>query len=68
MFDIKIGTMIPGMKASSMIPQLNPKGFESYELHFENWDCDMDYSEHAKRVLDAAEGKPISVLGHYGNT
>lgn len=68
MFDIKIGTIIPGMKADRMIPQLNPKGFESYELHFENWDCDMDYAEHSKRVLDAAEGRPISALGHYGNT
>ena len=48
MFDIKIGTMIPGMKADSMIPQLNPKGFETYELHFENWNCDMDYHEHSK--------------------
>ncbi|MCI8387374.1 MAG: sugar phosphate isomerase/epimerase [Clostridiales bacterium] len=68
MFDIKIGTMIPGMSADKMIPQLNPKGFESYELHFENWNCEMDYNEHSKRVLDAADGRAISVLGHYGNT
>ena len=68
MFDIKIGTMIPGMKADSMIPQLNPKGFETYELHFENWNCDMDYHEHSKRVLDTLDGRKISVLGHYGNT
>ena len=39
MFDIKIGTLIPAEKTAAMIPQLNPKGFESYELDFNSWDC-----------------------------
>ena len=34
MFDIKIGTIIPVRKAAKMISQLEPKGFECFELDF----------------------------------
>ena len=34
MFDISIGTLIPGSSAVTMIPQLNEKGFECYQLDF----------------------------------
>ncbi|MBQ8509687.1 MAG: sugar phosphate isomerase/epimerase [Clostridia bacterium] len=69
MFDIRIGTLIPGMKAPAMMPQLNSQGFESYELTFDGWRHEnMDFADHAARTLEAAEGRPISALGYYGNT
>ncbi len=69
MFDIKIGTIVPVKHAIAMMPQLNPHGFESYEIQFEGWSSEgVDFKEHAKAVLEAAEGRPISALGRYGNT
>lgn len=69
MFDIRIGTIIPWKPAAAMIRQLNEKGFENYELTFENWNPEgMDFRNHASEILEAAEGRPISALGFYGNT
>ena len=69
MFDIKIGTLIPAEKAAAMIPQLNPKGFESYELDFNSWDIDeVDLKEHAAKIRDSLDGRTVSALGRYGNT
>lgn len=69
MFDIRIGTIIPWKPAAAMIRQLNEKGFENYELTFENWNPEgMDFGTHAAEILEAAEGRPISALGFYGNT
>ena len=69
MFDIKIGTIIPWKPAAAMMRQLNEKGFESYELTFEGWNPDgMDFRRHAAEVIEAADGRPISALGFYGNT
>ena len=69
MFDIRIGTIIPADKAPEMIRQLNPKGFESYELDFNGRLPRMfeGMEEHAARVLEAADGRPVSALGYYGN-
>lgn len=69
MFDIKIGTLIPADAAPAMMPELNKKGFESYELDFNGRLPRMfeGLEEHAARVLEAAEGRPISALGYYGN-
>ncbi len=69
MFDILIGTLIPAYGAVSMIKQLNPKGFESYELNFADSDKELNsIDEFAKKVLDSAEGRKISSLAYYGNT
>ena len=69
MFDIKIGTVIPADSARTVIPQLNRKGFESYELDF-NGRLPRMFSgmeDHAKAVLEAAEGRPVSAVGYYCN-
>ncbi len=68
MFDIKIGTLIPGTIAEELLPQLNPCGFETYELNFGIGPSRQDLTEHAKKVLDLLDGREISALGVYGNT
>lgn len=69
MFDIKIGTLIPAIYAPTMIPKLNPKGFECYELNFsEDTDALLPVvSEHSKQVAEALEGRGVSCIGFYGN-
>lgn len=69
MFDILIGTLIPAHDAVSIIKQLNPKGFECYELNFTD-SIEELYSleEYSKRVLEAAEDRKISSIAFYGNT
>ncbi|MGN1451212.1 MAG: sugar phosphate isomerase/epimerase family protein [Eubacteriales bacterium] len=68
MFDIEIGTLIPAAQAPAMIPQLNPKGFECYELDFngivpENF----DFQRYAEELLPVLDGRKISCIGFYKN-
>ena len=68
MFDIKIGTIIPARKAAKMIPQLEPKGFECFELDFfgEN-PTQLDWSELADEINEKLTAARISALGYYAN-
>ncbi len=69
MFDIRIGTIIPWKSAAAIERQLNEKGFECYELTFEGWNPEgFDFASHAREVVSAADGRPVSALGFYGNT
>ena len=69
MFDILIGTLLPAQFAVPMISQLNPKGFECYELVFSGYPGDFaQLSEYAKQVKEVLDGRKISALGLYGNT
>ena len=68
MFDILIGTLIPAGVSASMIKQLNPKGFECYELNFTKDEHFAEIDELAKEVNDALEGRKISAIACYGNT
>ncbi len=68
MFDIKIGTMVPIPHFPAMLPRLQTLGFESYELHMEPHDPALDYKRLADTILPGLEGRPISVVGIYGNT
>ena len=68
MFDIKIGTLIPAEHALKMIPQLNPLGFESYELNFGSAESTkIDINEFSKQINEVLEGREISALGFYCN-
>lgn len=68
MFDIKIGTLIPAEHALKMIPQLNPLGFESYELNFGSAEsANTDLNEFSKQINEVLEGREISALGFYCN-
>ena len=68
MFDILIGTLIPAHEAVQIIKQLNPKGFESYELNFSDNPEDLfAIDEYSKKVMDALEGRKVSALSYYGN-
>lgn len=68
MFDIKIGTLIPQKHAVAMIPQLNPKGFETYSLTFKKNATQEDLTEYSKKIKDVLDGREISCLGYYDNT
>ena len=70
MFDIKIGTVIPATAASTMMPQLNAKGFESYELDFNGTLQTIlpGMKEHAAKINEAKGGSVISSCGYYFNT
>ena len=68
MFDILVGTLLPSFAAIPVIRQLNPKGFECYEIYFAG-DAEISrISEYAKEALDAADGRKISAIAVYGNT
>ena len=67
MFDILVGTLIPANVAVSMMKQLNPKGFESYELDFSDWPIG-DINEYAKNINESKENAKISAISCYGNT
>ena len=57
MFDILVGTLLPSFAAIPVIRQLNPKGFECYEIYFAG-DAEISrISEYAKEALDAADGR-----------
>ena len=69
MFVILVGTVIPARVALTMIPQLNPKGFECYELTFENFQEGFDHiEEYAKQIREVLDGRKISAIALYGNT
>jgi sugar phosphate isomerase/epimerase len=66
--DIRIGTIVPGGKAASLIRQTIGHGFESYAVMFWEQIGDVDLKETAKAVLDAVGDKAIvSSLGLFGN-
>jgi len=68
MFDISIGTLIPYNAASEMIPLLNPKGFECYELDFNgSVPENVDFSAYGEEILPRLEGRKISAIGFYRN-
>ena len=67
MIDIKIGTLIPGMSAETMIPQLNAVGFESYQLRFETDVVALDFDEYARRISAVLDGRAVN-YAIYGNT
>ena len=63
MFDILIGTLIPAYGAVSMIKQLNPKGFESYELNFADSDKELNsIDEFAKKSWTAQREEKFLLL------
>jgi len=69
MFDIKIGTLIPGGSAETMIPQLNAVGFESYELDFGRDPLVFkDFDAYVKKIKACKGNAVISSFGLYGNT
>lgn len=68
MFDISIGTLIPALKADTLIPQLNTRPFECYALTFNgNNPARLDLKKHAETLLPLLEGRKISCLSYYGN-
>ena len=68
MFDISIGTLIPANRAAAMIPQLNPKGFESYQLDFGFLKTpEFDFDAYADSILSVLDGRKVSALGFYKN-
>lgn len=67
MFDILVGTLIPAASAASMIGQLNPKGFESYELNFDG-NLSKNIHEYAPKINEARGNAKISALSIYDNT
>ena len=67
MFDILVGTIIPAQSAASMIEQLNPHGFECYELNFPS-EFPENIIEYAKKINDIRKNAKISALSYYDNT
>ena len=67
MFDILIGTLLPARVSAPMIKQLNPKGFECYELNFAMEDF-ARLDEIADETKDVLDGRKISAIALYGNT
>ncbi|MBE6625854.1 MAG: sugar phosphate isomerase/epimerase [Ruminococcaceae bacterium] len=68
MFDILVGTLLPSHAAIPVIKQLNPKGFECYEIYFDDEENIANIAEYSKEVMDAVEGRKISAIAVYGNT
>jgi len=69
MFDILIGTLIPSNDGTAIIKQLNPKGFECYELNFtEDYKNINRLEEYSKEISEVLEKNKISALAYYGNT
>ncbi|MBR4236158.1 MAG: sugar phosphate isomerase/epimerase [Clostridia bacterium] len=68
MFDISIGTIVPVRCAADMIPILEPKGFECFELDFlgEN-PAQLDWSRLSDSINSKLQGARISALGFYAN-
>ena len=67
MFDILVGTLVPASCAVSMIKQLEPKGFECFELNFGGIPSE-DIAEYAKKINDARGSAKISAISFYENT
>ncbi|GIX45729.1 MAG: sugar phosphate isomerase/epimerase [Candidatus Hydrogenedentota bacterium] len=69
LLDIRIGTLVPGVRAPEYIPQILPYGFESFSLTFGPADSGVDFaklSDAVKRALGDS-GAVISSLGVFGN-
>lgn len=67
--NIKIGTLLNGPDATSLIPKFGPYGFESYGLTFWQSTGKTDLVELAKSTVALANehGAVISSLGIFGN-
>jgi hypothetical protein len=68
MFDILVGTLLPSHAAVPVIRQLNPHGFECYEIYFDDEEKIANITEFAKEVEDSLEGRKVSAIAVYGNT
>lgn len=66
---IRIGTLVKGDSAVTVLPQLIPHGFESFNLMFWQTTGGIDLKETAKRITDILAGKDIviSSLSIFGN-
>lgn len=66
---IKIGTLLNGPDATTLIPKFGPYGFESFSLTFWQTTGATDLVELGKRAVDLANqhGAIISSLGIFGN-
>ena len=66
---IRIGTLLGGKDAPSIIPQVIDYGFESFELTFWQTTGGLDLFELAKRVRDVIGDRDIVIsgLGVFGN-
>jgi len=69
MKQIRIGTLVNGVDAERVLPQIIPHGFESFSLTFWQTTGAADLSEQAKRVKEllAPHNITISSLGVFGN-
>ncbi|GGH73455.1 sugar phosphate isomerase/epimerase [Pullulanibacillus pueri] len=69
MKQIRIGTLVSGMDAVRLLPQIIPHGFESFSLTFWQSTHQMDLSELAKEVKEiiADQDIVISSLSIFGN-
>ena len=68
MFDISVGTIIPAREAAEMIPVLEPKGFECFELDFTSANpAEIDWSALSDSVDEKRNNAGISALGCYAN-
>jgi len=66
---IRIGTLVNGVDAERVLPQIIPLGFESFSLTFWQTTGATDLSEQAKRVTEllAPHNIVVSSLGVFGN-
>ncbi len=69
MKQIRIGTLVNGLDAERMLPQIIPHGFESFSLTFWQTTNDKDLSELAKQVKNIIGEQDITIssLGIFGN-
>ncbi len=66
---MRIGTLIDGKSAVTLLPQLIPHGFESFSLTFWQTTGGIDLKEAAKRITGILAGKDIviSSVSVFGN-
>ncbi|MFY9177320.1 MAG: sugar phosphate isomerase/epimerase [Caldicoprobacterales bacterium] len=66
---LRIGTLVSGGNAPSVISQILPYGFESFSITFWQTTGDVDLKELAEKVNEQLEGKDaiISCLSVFGN-
>lgn len=69
MEQIRIGTLVNGLDATRVLPQIMPHGFESFALTFWQSTNNTDLSELAKQTKEILAEKDIviSSLGIFGN-
>ncbi len=61
MEQIKLGTLISGNEALSIIPDITEYGFETFSITFWKTIGDTNISELAKRLMDFLTPKGISI-------